>query len=305
MTNDASSTDFRGKRYKLPPEAFAIGPAHEPPPSDLIDRETWLAVVHLPDDVSFRTSDHHGTLVKQAYETWGMWVSLQLDVQATFEPLDGFSEDVLQVSCLNVTDELEASLYFMLTGFYRQAISVLRSALDGVVAGAFFRARPDRVRATQWLEGHRDGGLRFQDLRRALGVVEPYSRFTSGAELIGLTGDQGWINFLHGALSGFSHGRPFFVNKWGNRIPTTNLELWSGSNGPVYRSHSVRLWSHYYFDTALLCLMLLGLADQRLPRLPRYEDVAYADFLHRVADWHPGPPQVAGKIMDFLDDGLH
>lgn len=163
MTNDAGSRDFRGKRYKLPPEAFAIAPTHEPPPSDLIDKETWLSVVHLPDDVSLRTSDHHGTLVRRAYETWGMWVSLQLDVQATFEPPDRFSEDVLQVSCLNVTDELHASLYFMLTGFYRQAISVLRSALDGVVAGAFFRAYPDRVRATRWLNSAipvaRDDGL--------------------------------------------------------------------------------------------------------------------------------------------------
>lgn len=58
--------DFRSKRQKLPPEAFAIGPETEPEPSDLIDEETWTDLTHLPDDVSLRTSDHHGTLLKRA-----------------------------------------------------------------------------------------------------------------------------------------------------------------------------------------------------------------------------------------------
>jgi hypothetical protein len=64
--------DFRSKRSKLPPEAFAIAPEVEPEPSDPIDEETWTDLVHLPDDVSIRTSDFHGTLLKQANDAWGL-----------------------------------------------------------------------------------------------------------------------------------------------------------------------------------------------------------------------------------------
>src|SRR6266542_1349916 len=56
----AAVDDFR---QKLPPEAFAIGPETEPEPSDLMDEEAWTELTYLPDDVSLRTSDHHGTLL--------------------------------------------------------------------------------------------------------------------------------------------------------------------------------------------------------------------------------------------------
>jgi hypothetical protein len=62
------STDLRASRMKLPPEAFALAEGPERPPSDLIDEESWSGITGLPDDVSLRTSDHHGADIKRAYD---------------------------------------------------------------------------------------------------------------------------------------------------------------------------------------------------------------------------------------------
>jgi hypothetical protein len=60
--------DFRCHRRKLPAEAFAISSGSERSASDLVDEATWKGIVVLPDDVSMRTGDHHGDMLRRAYE---------------------------------------------------------------------------------------------------------------------------------------------------------------------------------------------------------------------------------------------
>src|SRR5918996_3728101 len=105
---DDTEEDFRARRWKLPPEAFAIAPDREPDPTDLIDQHTWTELTWLADDVSLRTSEHHGSTLRAANELWGYWVSLTLDVQSL---LADPREDALALGCLAVTDELQASSY--------------------------------------------------------------------------------------------------------------------------------------------------------------------------------------------------
>lgn len=269
--------DFREHRAKLPSEAFAIAPDQEPDPSDPIREDVWTSLVFLPDDVSFRTTDHHGALFHQAYETWGNWVSLVLDVQGvTTDPRD----DALALACLNVSDELQASTYLALTGFYRQAIAVLRSAVEGIVVGCYFRAFPDPEGFADWADGERAGKQRFMTMRTRLAGVTPCSDFKGiSGEFPSLMGDDGWVNYIFGSTSGFSHGRPFQVNRWGDRVPSSNVELWGGSNGPVYEPGSVTLWSTFFFDSTLLCLELVGLADERVARLTSSTDVRICSHL--------------------------
>jgi hypothetical protein len=58
-------------------------------------------------------------------------------------------------------------------------------------------------------------------------------------------------------LSAFQHGRPFFTDATGSKVPATNVELWQ-SNGPVYDTRAFNLWSRAYFNTLLLSVLLVG-----------------------------------------------
>jgi hypothetical protein len=194
--------DFRFQRYKLPPEAFLIGPEREPEPTDLIDQETWGSITTLPDDVSLRTSEHHGTLLKNAHELWGHWIAMELDIQSL---TDNPRDDALSIACLNASDDFQASIYTVLTGFYRHSIAALRAALEAVIAGAYFRAHPDPVKIQQWADGHREGQLWVKEVRTKLKNRKPYSLFEKCEHPLMAQG--GWVEFLYGRLSAFSHGR--------------------------------------------------------------------------------------------------
>src|SRR5262249_31140244 len=202
------SADFRSTRIKLPPEAFAIQPEQPTPPTDLIDEHSWAGIVHLADDVSIFTSDHHGTLFQNAYELWGLWVALVLDLQSLLPDPSG---DALALSCFIVTDELQSSAYAALTGFYRQAIGELRQALEGILAGVFFRAFPDRERFRRWADGDEDRELQLSKIRNSLQNTPPYNLFKDGSGQNELFGKDSWVGVLYKTLSRFGHGRPAYI----------------------------------------------------------------------------------------------
>jgi hypothetical protein len=290
--------DFRSKRSKLSPESFAIAPDVEPEPSDPIDEETWTELVYLPDDVSIRTSDFHGTLLKQANDAWGWWVSLMLDIQSVVETP---SDDPLSLSSILVTDELQASTFTMMTGFYRQSISALRSALEALVMGVYFHRFPDAKQFERWAGGELGEQVSFSRARSTLARTEPFSMFNNQpGEITSLMKQGGWVDFLYNTFSGFSHGRPFYVNRFGDRIPTMNVELWGGSNGPIYEEQSIRLWNAYYFDICLLALLLVGLAEPRLVQLAKPQDIPYSVFLGRLLTYHLYPLPLARAIARHL-----
>ena len=287
--------DFRTKRYKLPPEAFAIGPEKEPEPTDLVDEETWRNLVWLTDDVSLRTSEHHGTLLRQANQFLEHWIALVLDLQSLVpEPRD----DALCLACMNAYDEFQASLSNMLTGFYRQAIAGLRTAMEAVLAGAHFRAYPDPNKFQQWADGYREGQIWVREIREKLKTHQLYLQFEVDKHT--LLGKDGWVEFLYRRLSAFTHGRPFFIDEEENQIPTSNVGLWDGSNGPVYEPRTVRLWSAFFFDTALLCLLLAGLSEKQLLDLKNPTDINFIEFLRHTLSWHPQPNSIAIKIANYL-----
>src|SRR6266540_3797030 len=290
--------DFRSKRSKLPPEAFAIAPEVEPEPSDLIDEETWTSLVYLPDDVSIRTSDHHGTLLKQANDAWCWWVSLVLDIKSLVEvPRDSS----LSLSSMLVTDELQASIFAMMTGFYRQSISALRSAIEALVMGVYFHKFPDAEKFKRWADGDLGEQVSFNTAKSRLARTKPFSLFNKQpGEITSLMKQDGWVDFLYSTFSGLSHGRPFYVNRFGDRIPAMNVELWDGSNGPIYEPKSVRLWNAYYFDVCLLALLLVGLAEPRLIKLERPQDIPYGVFLDRLLSYHLYPLPLARAIAQYL-----
>lgn len=146
----------------------------------------------------------------------------------------------------------------------------------------------------------------MREMRPKLASVHPYSRFEDSQEEVPFLGKRGWVNFLYQRLNTFSHGRPQYTDEDGRRIPTDNVGLWGGSNGPVYERRSVRLWSVFYFDVGLLCLLLIGLAEPGILRIEKPTELPYFVFLERLISWHQGPPPIARKILRYLtaDGGL-
>jgi hypothetical protein len=59
----------------LEDEDFALvseNPDHTP--RDLIERNVWNSIVTLPDDVSVRTSNEYGQLLKGMDRCWDAWI---------------------------------------------------------------------------------------------------------------------------------------------------------------------------------------------------------------------------------------
>lgn len=211
------------------------------------------------------------------------------------------SEDGLCLATMILTDELQASTYACLTGFYRQAIAGLRLGIEALAAGAYFRAVPNPAKYAQWADGLKEGQLWMKDIRGELAHVTPYTKFEGKAGQDTLLGKEGWLNFLYGRLSTFSHGRPFFKTEEGDIVPTCNVGLWGDSNGPVYEPRSVRLWSVFYADVALCCLLLVGLAEPQIVNLERPNGIAFGDFVDlavaKCVGLHPVVARICGHLL--------
>lgn len=60
MSKKLPLTDFRVVRSVLESHDFALSEGPDVPPTDLVEEDVWNGIMHLPEDVSIRISDHHG-----------------------------------------------------------------------------------------------------------------------------------------------------------------------------------------------------------------------------------------------------
>ena len=278
---DEVADDFRARRVKLPPEAFALWEGPDPPPSDLIDERVWHGITNLPDDVSLRTSDHYGTDLQRAYGAWGDWVSLALAAQYLGgEPPK--TDTPIVVASFVVTDELQSSLYSALCGFYRASLGDLRLALEGAIAGLYFTAIPDAQTLKAWDDGTYE--LQMNDARQRLAQRDPCRRYPS------LMDNDKWVASSLRQLNSFSHGKP----------STANIEFWEGSNGPIYVPRSFEVWRRAFADVVLLSVLLTALAEPGLREAMYPSDFLLDDFIESLLAWHPEPPAVAEEIRQDL-----
>ncbi len=67
MAKPLDTADFRAIRMELEPDDFAVSDGKPDIPTNLVDKKTWHGIVDLPDDVSIRTSNHQGTILKNVY----------------------------------------------------------------------------------------------------------------------------------------------------------------------------------------------------------------------------------------------
>lgn len=242
MPKKLPTDDFRAIRVILEPDDFAYGPeGPDPAPTDLVDHDTWHDITLLPDDVSIRTSNYHGELLKRLSDLWGAWI----------EAL-GDDEDQLLGPMLDAADEFQACTFNALHGYYRQAFGCLRNALEVMVIGAHCQvcSTPDPTKHKHAPHDPVTFGQACDRLTSAsaLGPIAGYLR----QELNDSFFDQksansqgGWARRLYFELSEYEHSRP----------PCTNSAMWQ-SNGPIYAPESFRRVAVKFFETSALCYLL-------------------------------------------------
>jgi hypothetical protein len=241
------SSDFRANRFILEPQDFLEGPEEpDPPPSDLIDEDTWYGINLLPDDVSVRISSHHGGLLKIVYQLWGAWIEAV-----------GSDQDQLYDTILDAADEFQAATFNSLHGYYRQSIDCLRDALEVVAIGTYCQVCGRIADFKQWRVGQ--AKISFGDACDGLSHASSVEPLTSHlkATLEDSIFDQkdhktsypgGWARRLYSELSDYAHSRPGF----------TNVDMWL-SNGPIYVPNAFVSTAAMSFQTSALCYILVKL----------------------------------------------
>jgi hypothetical protein len=154
---------FREQRAYLSPEAFADPGDGIDDPTDLIDRHLWMHLMDSPTDVLLQTTDHFGSTFRAMRSLSDMWIS-------AITP-DGRDLPLVFDAYLDAYDEFEAAPFIVAHGWYRQATSGLRNALEVMTHAARFAIRDDRAGYTAWRRHYRPevrelGGPHRQPPRR-------------------------------------------------------------------------------------------------------------------------------------------
>lgn len=271
MVRKLDPDDFRAHRKILEPNDFALGSDEpDPPPTDLVDAETWDGMMTLPDDVAIRTTNHQGKRIALLHELWGDWVEVM--------PSDG----ILSEATFDVADDFSASLFNLTHGFYKQAIASLRNALEVMVVACDCELGNATGRWKNWQEGKGDG---FKEAREKLSnrpaIVPHEKRIIEkvGASLVTelSKSPQGeacksWSQNLYGRLSNFSHSS-------GN---SSNSFLWE-SNGPIYSAEGMRTSYRAYLETYAVIVLLVSMTklDFNVPKSSSilFKDESYTHYL--------------------------
>lgn len=212
------TSDFRAKRRILRKSDFALAEGREPRPSDKIDRATWNHHVTLPDDVAVRTTNHHGTAIKQISD-----LTHELILHADE------SDPVMFPVILDAHDELDAGLYNSIVGYYRLANAAMRGALELVAIGTWAKLCSKRSQFDEWQKGKIELSLGTA----CDGLISATRSLHEELQKIGVddtlfaqktnTSQGGWLRRSFGGVSDWAHSRPGY----------TDFAM-RKSNGPIY-----------------------------------------------------------------------
>jgi hypothetical protein len=259
-----SPRDFRAVRSRLEPHEFAVSEGQDAPPSDLIDREIWNGIMHLPEDVSIRISDHNGLRLQLMHQLWRDWICTIGDPS---------KPDEIHNCLLDAADCFQCVTFSFLHGFYRASIAELRTALELVMIGTYGALNPTDDDYANWKIGKSELG--FTRCRRRL-----KSRLRAGQGKW-IFEDGNLLSSTYKMLCNYTHSRP----------DSSDGALWQ-SNGPVYNNETIRLT---FFTTLLvyaLCYLLVRLAR------PRFIMPEHSDILFEL-DWMPDYVRLVRAYTDL------
>ena len=247
----------------LEPHEFAISEGQDVPPSELIDEDVWNGIVHLPEDVSIRISDHNGIRFQLLYSLWGDWIT------ATGDP---DKPDEMFSCMLDAADCLQCANFNFLHGFYRAALAELRTALELVMIGTYGTLKPTDKDYLAWKTDA--GEINFTRCRKRLMGSLPKGMAKW------MFDDGGLLAAMYQGLCNYTHSRP----------NASDGALWQ-SNGPVYNKDAIQLTFLSSLSVYAICYLLVRLArpDSVMP-----ED---SDILFEL-DWMP---DYAPLVQAFTD----
>jgi hypothetical protein len=236
---ELAQDDFRRGRSMLAPSAFAFSEGEDPPISDLVRKDVWDHLVHLPDDVAIRTTNWFGSKVVHAHEVSSQWLF------AT--PISPVGEPFAPEPSILASEEFDALQFNALHGYYRQALGCLRNALETMTHAAALAATGREAEFRQWRAG--DLELRFGVSREAIQGSEVGQRITrrlGGGPVFGDLRSGGWIAILYRRLCAYAHSQAGY----------NNADFWE-SNGPVYVPRTYVLILDELRETIAVCYVLL------------------------------------------------
>jgi hypothetical protein len=243
-------TDFRARRRVLVRRDFGYAPNPAPRPSEMIDKETWDSIVTLPDDVAVRTTNYHGTKIKQLDELWGAWIECV-----------GQKQDIIFPVMLDAGDDFQAAIYNALTGFYRLSVVALRSALEVTTIGAWAQVCAKRKEFRSWRSGKLSlsFGQGCDGLCGSTAILRNHLRTTVNDSLFdprNPSDEGGFARRIFGGVSNYAHSRPGHAD--------SDMRE---SNGPIYVKSAFNHVTWMQFEAMGLCFILLLIArpKQRLP----------------------------------------
>jgi hypothetical protein len=253
MTKKLPLSDFRAVRSKLEPHEFANPEGQDAPPSDLIEPEVWDGMMHLPEDVSIRISDHNGNRLGLLYGLWSDWFNAIGDPDRP---------DEIYNCMLDAADCFQCANFNLLHGYYRGALAELRTALELILIGTYGSFNPSDADYIAWKAGTSD--LTFPRCRRRLkGKLRADQckwLFEDGSLLVA----------QYQALCNYAHSRP----------DSSDGALWE-SNGPVYNNEAIKLTFFTTLSVYALCYLLVRVARSGFT-IPQHSEILFE------LDWLPG-----------------
>lgn len=265
MTKKLPLTDFRAVRWVLEPSDFALSNGEDGPPTKLVDQATWHGIMDAPDDVAIRTSDHQGNYLKLLSRLESDWIDA---VGAT-------DHDELSGCMLCALECLQCMTFDFLHGYYRSALSNLRSALELTLIGAYGNVNPLSKKYIRWKD---DASiLYFTGIRKEIGQTakgRPYNR---------LLGDGQILATPYNDLCRFTHCRP----------DATDGDIWEG-NGPVYCTKGVRLTLEACCHVYMACYLLIKITR------PRFKLPCQTRVLLKI-DWLRHHAELSQAFLEIYD----
>lgn len=246
---------YRERRAYLADHVFLNAPGGGKPPDDLLGQEQWEHFTHLATDVLLRTTDYLGSMIDDMLTQNYAWLCA---LPLTDDPN---SAPYVFDAHLEVHDEFEAAPFIAAHGWYRQATSALRNALEVMTHAVRFRVRNDNAGFQSWRSGSAEPP-KFGNSVDLIGQSPAVARIDASLGGAGIFGTKppGVLRTLYTDVCRYAHSKP----------GSTNADIWR-SNGPVFiGSAFTRFWLDFC-DVLLMCYVLLKIGYPALD-LPEVVD---------------------------------